>query len=331
MAPVRQQMDRLLRVENLKTHFFTRVGIVRAVDGVSFSVARGEIFGLVGESGSGKSMTLRSILRLVPPPGRIVDGHIFYQEDDILTWPESKLPSYRGTEAAMIFQEPGTALNPVLRVGYQISETLREHHDLGKQEMRDRAVELLSLVGMPAPERRLAQYPHELSGGMRQRAMIAIALACSPNLLLADEPTTALDVTLQDQVLRLITDLQEQLQMSVIWVTHDFGVIAMICRRAGVMYAGRLLEIAEVSELLAEPRHPYTVALLESIPKYQGRGEILMSIPGSPPDMRHPPSGCSFHPRCRFAIEECRRANTPLCEVSPAHFSACIRVGEIWR
>jgi len=331
MAPRKRRMDRLLRVENLKTHFSARGGIVRAVDGVTFSVAHGEVFGLVGESGCGKSITLRSILRLVPPPGRIVDGHIFYQDEDILTLPESELRSYRGAQVAMIFQDPGTALNPVLRVGYQIYETLREHHGLAKQETRDRAVELLSLVGMPAPELRLAQYPHELSGGMRQRAMIAIALACNPKLLLADEPTTALDVTLQDQVLRLITDLQEQLGMSVIWVTHDFGVIAMICKRAGVMYAGKLLEIAEIGELLAEPRHPYTVALLESIPKYQGRGQTLMSIPGSPPDMRYPPSGCSFHPRCQFAIEECRRSDTPLREVSPGHFSSCMRVGEIWK
>lgn len=324
-------MDELLRVENLKTYFLTREGIAKAVDGISFAVAPGEVFGLVGESGSGKSMTLRSILRLVPPPGRIVDGQIFYQGEDILSWPESRLTEFRGSEISMIFQEPMTALNPVLRVGDQIFETLQEHQDLTKEETRDRAIELFRLVGMPSPERRLREYPHQFSGGMRQRAMIAITLACSPKILLADEPTTAIDVTLQDQILRLIMDLQERLQMSVIWVTHDFGVIAMICRRVGVMYAGKLLEVAEVSEILTEPRHPYTLGLLESIPRYDRRREALVPIPGSPPDVRHPPSGCSFHPRCRFAIEECRGADTPLCELSPTHFSACIRVEEIWQ
>jgi oligopeptide/dipeptide ABC transporter ATP-binding protein len=201
---------------------------------------------------------------------------------------------------------------------------------LTKEETRDRAIELLRSVGMPAPERRLKQYPHEFSGGMRQRVMIAIALACSPKILLADEPTTAVDVTLQDQILRLVIDLQEDLQLSVIWVTHDLGVIAMICKRVGVMYGGKLLEVGKVSEILTEPRHPYTVGLLESIPSPEGRQEILVPIPGSPPDVRHPPSGCGFHPRCRFATEECRRTDTALRQLSPTHFSACIRVGEIW-
>jgi oligopeptide/dipeptide ABC transporter ATP-binding protein len=324
-------MDELLRVEKLKTHFFTREGIAKAVDGVSFSVAPGEVFGLVGESGSGKSMTLRSILRLVPHPGRIIDGHVFYQGEDILSWPKSRLTAFRGSEISMIFQEPMTALNPVLRVGDQILETLQEHRDLNKEEARDRAIELLRLVGMPSPERRLREYPHEFSGGMRQRVMIAIALTCSPRILLADEPTTAVDVTLQDQILRLIMDLQEQLQMSVIWVTHDFGVIAMICKRVGVMYAGKLLEVADVSKILTEPRHPYTLGLLGSIPSYDGRREQLIPILGSPPDVRHPPSGCSFHPRCRFAIEECERVDMSLRQVSPGHLSACIRVAEIWK
>lgn len=324
-------MDELLKVENLKTYFFTREGVAKAVDGVSFSLAPGEVFGLVGESGSGKSMTLRSILRLVPPASRIVGGHIFYQGEDILSWPKNRLTELRGSEISMIFQDPMTALNPVLRVGDQIFETLQEHQHLTKEELHDWAIELFRLVAMPLPERRLREYPHEFSGGMRQRAMIAIALACQPNLLLADEPTTAIDVTLQDQILRLIMDLQEQLQMSVIWVTHDFGVIAMICKRVGVMYAGKLLELAEVSEILAEPRHPYTLGLLESIPGYDTRGEALVPIPGSPPDVRNPPSGCPFHPRCRFAVEDCEQAPVLLSEVSPDHFSACIRVGEIWK
>jgi oligopeptide/dipeptide ABC transporter ATP-binding protein len=274
---------------------------------------------------------LRSILRLVPRPGRIIGGHVFYKGEDILSWPKSRLTAFRGSEISMIFQEPMTALNPVLRVGDQICETLQEHQDLTKKEARDRAIELLRLVGMSAPERRLGEYPHEFSGGMRQRAMITIALACNPNLLLADEPTTAIDVTLQDQMLRLILDLQERLQMSVIWVTHDFGVIAMICKRVGVMYAGKILELAEVSEILTEPRHPYTLGLLESIPSHDERREKLIPILGSPPDVRHPSSGCPFHPRCRFAIEECEQADVLLREISPTHFSACIRVEDIWK
>jgi oligopeptide/dipeptide ABC transporter ATP-binding protein len=324
-------MSDLLRVENLKTHFFTSDGVAKAVDGISFSVAQGEVFGLAGESGSGKSMTLRSILRLVPPPGRIVNGHIYYQGEDILSWPKGRMAAFRGSEISMVFQEPMTALNPVLSVGDQIVETIREHQNLGGKEAHDKAIELFRLVGMPSPERRLGEYPHEFSGGMRQRAMIAIALACNPKILLADEPTTAVDVTLQDQILRLIMDLQERLGMSVIWVTHDFGVIAMICKRVGVMYAGKLLEVAEVSEILTQSRHPYTLGLLESIPRYETQEKELVPIPGSPPDVRHVPSGCSFHPRCRFVVEECTRAETPLRQLSPTHFSACIRVDEIWK
>jgi len=324
-------MEDLLRVENLKTYFFTREGIAKAVDGISFSLLPGEVFGLVGESGSGKSMTLRSILRLIPPSARIVGGHIFYQGEDVLSWPRNKLTEFRGSDISMVFQEPMTALNPVLRVGDQIIETLQEHEHLRKEELYNRARELLGLVGMPSPERRLREYPHEFSGGMRQRAMVAIALACKPNLLLADEPTTAIDVTLQDQILRLIMDLQAELKMSVIWVTHDLGVIAMICKRVGVMYAGKLLELAEVSEILSEPRHPYTLGLLESIPRYDKLGEALVSIPGSPPDVRRPPSGCPFHPRCRFSVEDCKQAPVRLSQVSPNHLSACIRVREIWK
>jgi oligopeptide/dipeptide ABC transporter ATP-binding protein len=321
------ESDELLRVEDLRTHFFTNERVVKAVDGVSFSVKRGEIFGLVGESGSGKSMTLRSIMRLVHPPGKIVDGRILYEGRDILPLSESAVSSLRGSEIAMIFQEPMTALDPVMRVGDQLMETLREHETNGA---RARAVELLKLVGLPSPERRMREYPHEYSGGMRQRAMIAIGLAADPALLLADEPTTAIDVTLQDQILRLVVDLQERLGMSVIWVTHDFGVIAMICERVGVMYAGLLLEVGPVGELLTDPRHPYTLALLESIPRFEGDQDVLVPIPGAPPDAGNRPSGCPFHPRCRFAQKRCEDAEVPLRRLSPRHSSACIRVDEIW-
>jgi peptide/nickel transport system ATP-binding protein len=323
-------MSEILRIENLKTYFYTRAGIAKAVDGISFSVDRGEVFGLVGESGSGKSMTLRSILRLVPWPGRIVEGHIYYQGDDILAWPDGELIDLRGSEIATIFQEPMTALNPVMRVGNQIMEALQEHENLTGKALRGRAIELLRLVGIPAPERRLKEYPHQFSGGMRQRAMIAIALACTPKLLLADEPTTALDVTIQDQILRLVVDLQEQLHMSVIWVTHDLGVIGMICERVAVMYAGEIVEIGRVANVLTEPRHPYTLGLLESIPAPERRDNALVPIPGVPPAAQDYPSGCRFHPRCRFATEECKQAATPLVQIKPGHFSACIRVAEIW-
>jgi oligopeptide/dipeptide ABC transporter ATP-binding protein len=324
-------MNEILQVENLKTHFYTRDGIAKAVNGVSFSVLPGEIFGLVGESGSGKSMTLRSILRLVPSPGKIVDGRILYDGKDILSRSSSDMTALRGNEISMIFQDPMTALNPVMRVGDQLFETLQEHGDLGKKELHERAIELFRLVAIPSPERRLKEYPHEFSGGMRQRAMIAIALACNPKILLADEPTTAIDVTLQDQILRLILDLQERLQMSVIWVTHDLGVTAMICKRVGVMYAGKLLEIADTNELLEEPRHPYTLGLLESLPTFDKQKEFLVPIPGSPPDVRNPPSGCPFHPRCRFVSEECKSVDPSLQKLSARRFSACIRVEEIWK
>ena len=324
-------MAELLSVQGLQTHFLTSEGNARAVDGISFSVGPGEVFGLIGESGSGKSVTLRSILRLVPPPGRIVDGRILYRGEDILSWPKRRMTAFRGREISMIFQDPMTALNPVLRVGDQLTETIHEHENTTKKEARDRAIELFRMVGIPSPERRLGQYPHEFSGGMRQRAMIAIALACSPQVLLADEPTTAIDVTLQDQILRLILDLQERLGMSVIWVTHDFGVVASICQRVGVMYAGQMLEMAGIDEILGQPRHPYTLGLLESIPTYVTRGDTLTTIPGAPPDVRNPPSGCRFHPRCRFAIEECGRSDTPLRQLSATHLSACLRVEEIWR
>jgi oligopeptide/dipeptide ABC transporter ATP-binding protein len=319
----------LLRIENLKTHFAVPDGIVKAVDGVSFSVGEGEVLGLVGESGSGKSMTCRSIIRLVPPPGRIVGGHVYYRGDDVLEWPEAKLSQFRGREVSMILQEPMTALNPVLSIGEQIVETIRQHEDVSTNDARERAVALLRMVGIPEPQRRLGDYPHQFSGGMRQRAMIAIALACSPKVLLADEPTTALDVTIQDQIIRLVQELQERLGMSVVWVTHDLGVVAQLCHRVAVMYAGKIMELADVVDLFENSRHPYTIGLMESIPKSAARGSRLVPIPGQPPNLLNLPGGCPFAPRCRYATEDCANAEVALQEVSPGHYSACIRSNEI--
>ncbi len=324
-------MEDILRVEHLQTYFMTRAGVVKAVNNVSFSLVVGELLGLVGESGSGKSMTCRSILRLIAPPGKIVGGRIMFQGEDILAWPESKLVNYRGAEVSMILQEPMTALNPVHTVGLQIIETILQHENLSKSAARERAVDLFRKVGIPAPERRINEYPHQFSGGMRQRVMIAIALACRPKVLLADEPTTALDVTIQDQIIRLVEGLQEEFGMSVIWVTHDLGIVAQLCDRVAVMYAGHIVELAEVVELFENSRHPYTRGLIESIPS-SGTREMqrLIPIPGQPPDLVNPGEGCPFLPRCRYGQEECRNANMFLNEVEPGHYSSCIRQTELW-
>lgn len=323
-------MNDILRVVDLKTHFNVQDGVIKAVDGVSFEVRTGEVLGLVGESGSGKSMTCRSIMRVVPPPGRIINGHIFYEGEDILTWPASRLKSFRGSEVSMILQEPMTALNPVLSIGEQIVETIVEHENISRGEALNRAIELLRLVGIPAAERRVREYAHQFSGGMRQRAMIAIALACRPKVLLADEPTTALDVTIQDQIIRLVQGLQDELGMGVVWVTHDLGVVAQLCDRVVVMYAGQIMETAEVIELFENSRHPYTHGLMESIPKGRSRQGQLIPIPGQPPNLLNLPPGCPFAPRCRHATDACRRERVPLREVAPEHHSACIRFEEIW-
>ncbi len=319
-------MDTILRVENLETIFHSPRGIVRAVDGVSFLIYSGEIFGLVGESGSGKSSVCRSILRLVPgPQGRILSGSLRYGERNLLEVSESEMSEIRGVEIAMIFQDPMTALNPVMRIGKQIIEPLLEHQNLGYKEAKLRALDLLKKVGVPAPEQRFRDYPHQFSGGMRQRVLIAIALACHPKLLLADEPTTALDVTIQDQILKLLLKLQKEYGISVLIVTHNLGVIAQTCDKVAVMYAGQILEIAETSDLFNDPRHPYTIALLNSIPNPESGTRRLKSITGSPPDLTNVPPGCRFHPRCSCADSECRQATYRLVEVSKSHFSACIK------
>jgi oligopeptide/dipeptide ABC transporter ATP-binding protein len=320
----------LLSVRGLRVAFGTPRHELVAVDGVDFDVRAGEVLGLAGESGSGKSLTLRSILRLVKPPAR-VGGEVLWRGRDILRMSEPEVRRVRGGEIAMIFQEPMSALNPVLTVGAQILENLEEHTDLDAGARRLRAVELLDLVGIPAAKSRIEDYPHQFSGGMRQRAMIAIALASNPKLLLADEPTTALDVTIQDQILKLILRLRRDLNMSVVLVTHDLGVIAQTCDRLAVMYAGRVVEAGPVADIFAQPRHAYTLGLLDSVPRGGALREPLRSIAGQPPSLSERLPGCAFAPRCQFVVAQCSAAKPPLVGIGPMHDSACIqhrKVGE---
>ena len=298
---------------------------VRAVDGVSFQVFQGETFGLVGESGCGKSQTLRSILGLLKQPGRITGGEIRYKGADIAKMSQRELQKIRGKEISMIFQEPMTALNPVLRIRSQMYEAF-EGEKLSKEEKRRRAIELLKLVGIPSPETRLDEYPHQFSGGMRQRAMIAIALGARPKLLLADEPTTALDVTIQDQIMKLLNLLKQELGMSIILVTHDLGVIAQMCDRVAVMYAGQVVEMTDTVTLFSRPRHPYTYGLMGSLPNEETAGTTLEAIKGSPPNLAHLPEGCPFSPRCKYACDLCRRERPALTEVEPGHLARCHRL-----
>jgi peptide/nickel transport system ATP-binding protein len=318
----------LLEVDGLKTHFFTRDGVVRAVDGVSFAVDPGETLAIVGESGCGKSVTSLSILRLIAsPPGRIVAGALRFAGRDLLSLSEAEMRAIRGNEIAMIFQEPMTSLNPVLTIGRQISETLRLHRGLSRAAAMERAVAMLRLVNMPEPERRVTQYPHQISGGMRQRVMIAMALACDPRLLIADEPTTALDVTIQAQILDLMRRLKEKTGSAIVLITHDLGVVAEMAQRVVVMYAGRKVEEAPVTKLFATPRHPYTQGLLHSIPHLGSsrgtRPKRLREIPGLVPSLREAIDGCIFAPRCSYATERCRREYPPLELKSAGHVVAC--------
>jgi peptide/nickel transport system ATP-binding protein len=322
----------LLEVDDLTTHFFTRDGIVRAVDGVSFSVMRGEVLAIVGESGCGKSVTSLSIMRLIAsPPGRTVRGRVLFEGRDLLRLPEPEMRKVRGNAISMIFQEPMTSLNPVLTVGHQIAESLVVHRGLSRERAGERAIELLRLVHIPAPDRRAAQYPHELSGGMRQRVMIAMALACEPRLLIADEPTTALDVTIQAQILDLMRELKQKTGAAIVLITHDLGVVAEMAERVVVMYAGRKVEQAPVAELFARPLHPYTRGLLDSMPRLGGNGtratdgrrERLAEIPGTVPSLAEPIVGCAFAPRCAYATARCRTEAPPLEEKAAAHHAAC--------
>jgi oligopeptide/dipeptide ABC transporter ATP-binding protein len=318
----------LLSVRHLDTTFHTPRGPLNAVRDVSFDVGAGEVLGIVGESGSGKSVTLRSILRLLRPPTKVT-GEVRWRDENLLDVSARRMRQVTGGEISMIFQEPMTALNPVLTVGEQILESLREHEGLSGGAATDRAAELLDLVGIPSPRERLGAYPHEFSGGMRQRAMIAIALASSPSLLLADEPTTALDVTIQDQILKLLLRLREQLGMSVILVTHDLGVVAQTCDRVAVMYAGRLVETAPVRALFMHPKHAYTLGLRLSLPSGGANRQPLKPIPGSPPDLSGLPPGCPSGPRCDFVTDACRAEEPRRQLVAEDHTSACLHHAEL--
>lgn len=314
----------LLRVRNLKTFFYTRTGIVRAVNGVEFDLDRGEILGIVGESGCGKSMTVRSIMRLVPYPGRIVSGEIFFHERDLLTLNRDQMRAVRGKRIAMVFQDPLTSLNPVLTIERQITETLVEHRITSSPAAKQRAIELMEMVGIPNAKERMRAFPNEFSGGMRQRVMIAIALSCKPELLIADEPTTALDVTIQAQILYLVKTLSRNLGTTVIWVTHDFGVVANICQRVMVMYAGHIVEMGTVRDVLKDPHHPYTRSLLRSIPRLDDpERSRLASIPGYPPSLLAQFEGCPFAPRCELGNEKCLSGSPPTVSISPTHTVTC--------
>jgi peptide/nickel transport system ATP-binding protein/oligopeptide transport system ATP-binding protein len=318
--------DPLLRIEGLRTAFRTGVGEIAAVDGVDLEVPRGRTLGIVGESGCGKSMLSLSIMRLVPPPGRIANGRVALDGRNLLDLPPSAMREVRGSEVAMIFQEPMTSLNPVHPIGRQITEAMRAHDRRATDaELRDRAIEALKRVRIPEPARRFAEYPHQLSGGMRQRVMIAMALACRPKLLIADEPTTALDVTVQAQILDLLRELQAETGMSVILITHDLGVVAEMADEIAVMYAGKVVERATAEDLFASPQHPYTLGLLGSVPRLDEDRDRLLAIEGAVPPPFALPQGCRFHPRCPFAIDACTRAQPPLEEVAPGHRAACIR------
>lgn len=320
-------MTKLLQIENLSTHFYTENGIVKAVDGISYHLDEGETLGLVGESGCGKSVSALSIMGLVStPPGKIVDGKIKFDGNDLLKLNDSEMRRIRGNDIGMIFQEPMTSLNPVLTIGRQITESMELHLNLSRKSSRDRAVELLDLVGIPDPIQRLNDYPHHLSGGMRQRVMIAIAISCNPRLLIADEPTTALDVTIQAQILELMQSLCKEFGMALIIITHNLGIIARYAARVMVMYAGKIIETGTSQQIYHNQRHPYTQGLLKSVPRLDlPAGSQLHPIDGLPPDLIDLPAGCSFSPRCGIAIGKCKTQTPELMQVEDHHYSACWR------
>jgi len=323
-------MSKLLEIRGLKTYFHTDDGVARSVDGISYEVDRGETLGVVGESGCGKSVTALSILRLIPdPPGKIEGGEILYDGRNLLNLTEDQMRSIRGNEISMIFQEPMTSLNPVFTIGHQIDEAVILHQRVSRVEARKRSIEMLHLVGIPAPEQRYAEYPHQLSGGMRQRVMIAMALSCNPGLLIADEPTTALDVTVQAQILELIKRLQKELGMAVIIITHDLGVIAEVSDRVAVMYAAKIVEYADVDAIFAKPRHPYTIGLLTSIPRLGQSHGKLSTIEGVVPAPTNFPVGCHFCTRCAYADDLCRSDEPPLVEVESGHHVACWHIDKV--
>jgi oligopeptide transport system ATP-binding protein len=325
-------MEPLLEIKNLKTRFFTQDGVVKAVNDVSYSMDRGEILGVVGESGCGKSVHALSMMQLIPdPPGKITKGEIWLDGRDLLKLDENEMRKVRGKEIAMIFQDPMTSLNPVYKVGFQIEEALLLHNDMTREEATERAVELLDLVGISDAQNRVNNYPHQFSGGMRQRAMIAMGLSCEPKLLIADEPTTALDVTIQAQIIDLIKKLQKELGMAIMWITHDLGVVAELAQRINVMYAGSIIETGKVRSIYKQTKHPYTIGLLGSLPRiYDAPGTELASISGLPPDLLELPQGCPFAARCGYRIEKCTQEKPPLETVNGEdHSVACWRWKEI--
>lgn len=317
--------EKMLEVKDMYTSFFTHVGEVKAIRGVSFHIDKGEAVGIVGESGSGKSVTSLSVMRLLLDPGRVTAGEIIFKGEDLLKKTEKEMQAVRGNEIAMIFQDPMTSLNPVFTIGDQIMEAILKHQKISKSEAKEKAIEMLKLVGIPSPESRLKQYPHEFSGGMRQRAMIAMALSCQPSLLIADEPTTALDVTIQAQILELMKELKDKVDTSIILITHDLGVVADVCSRVIVMYGGLIMEEGTVNEIFYDPKHPYTLGLLRSIPKLADKNqkERLIPIDGTPPDLLKPPAGCPFAPRCEFARGVCMTDMPEYTQLTSTHKSAC--------
>jgi oligopeptide transport system ATP-binding protein len=321
----------LLKVRNLYTSFHMMEGTIRAVKGISFSIKQGEMLGVVGESGCGKSVTGLSIMRLVPFPGRVTDGEIMLEDRNLLSLPDEEMRLIRGSSIAMIFQDPMTSLNPVLTVSRQMTEAITTHTELKGREARSRAVELLGTVGIPSPEKRISDYPHQFSGGMRQRVMIAMALSCRPRILIADEPTTALDVTIQAQILELMKKVCDEIGTSIMFITHDLGIVAGLCRQVAVMYAGCFVEMTDVDEMFANPRHPYTYGLLTSTPRMDRREDRLQPIGGMPPSLLDPPARCLFAPRCEFAVDRCWNEIPQLDTVKTGHTVACFRSNDsLW-
>ncbi len=313
----------LLSVNKLKTHFLTPEGVIRAVDDVSFKIDKGKVLGLVGESGCGKSVTALSLMRLIPQPGRIISGEIFFDGRDLLKLGNEEIRKLRGNRMAMVFQDPMTSLNPVFTIGNQISEIFRVHKGLKKSEAMNKAQFLLQRVGIPDPSRRTKEYPHQLSGGMKQRVMIAMAISCEPSLIIADEPTTALDVTIQAQILRLLRELIETSNTALILISHDLGVIAEMADEVAIMYAGKIVEYANTADLFASPLHPYTIGLLQSIPRGEEKKKRLQTIEGSVPRLTDLPEGCMFNPRCKYVVEQCRRDEPELVDSGGGHLVRC--------
>ncbi len=316
-------MTTLLDVKDLSLSFDTEVGVAKVLDRVNFSIAEGEVFGLVGETGCGKTVTALTILRLLPSNARVTTGSLKFLGDELLSKTDEEMERLRGTKISMVFQDPATSLNPVFTVGEQITRVIRVHEQIDREPAEKRAVELFTRVGLPDPQNVLHSYPHELSGGMQQRVMISMALACRPKLLIADEPTTAVDVTIQAQILNLLLELQREFRLSVLLITHNLGIVAETCQRVGVMYAGTLAEVAATRDLFREPLHPYTQRLLKSLPRPDARGQPLTSIPGNVPSLIDPPSGCRYHPRCEFAMGICSTRRPMAREYRPAHSAAC--------